>query len=217
MDAEFNALLLNRTWRLVPFDASMNVIGCKWVFRVKRKSDGTVERYKARLVAKGFNQVAGEDYSETFSPVVKPTTVRLLLAFAVSQGWSMRQLDVHNAFLNGQVSEDIYMKQPPGYVHPTLSSHVCKLEKSLYGLKQAPRAWFMRLHAYLLTVGFRPSQTDVSLFIYISGELRVYVLVYVDDILLLGSCSKLVDELMRKLSSEFKIRDLCTPRFFSRC
>lgn len=134
MNAEFNVLRRNQTWRLVPADAGMNVIGCKRVFLVKRKSDGTIERYKARLVAKGFNQVTGEDYSKTFSPVVKLTAIHLLLSFAVSRGWTMRQIDVHNAFLNGKVKEDIYMRQLPGYVHPTHSNHVYKLEKLLYGL-----------------------------------------------------------------------------------
>ncbi|XP_019176080.1 PREDICTED: uncharacterized protein LOC109171505 [Ipomoea nil] len=129
----------------------MNIIGCKWVFRIKRKSDGTVECFKARLVAKGFNQILGEDYLETYSPVVKPTTIRLLLAFAVSNGWTMRQLDVHNAFLNGRVSEDIYMRQPP---------------------------------------------------------------VYVNDILLIGKKPDMIQDIISKLSTVFRIRDLGKPRFF---
>lgn len=104
MDVEFNALLHNQTWQLVPGRHDMNIIDCKWVFCVKRKADGTVESYKARLVAKGFNQVPSEDYFETFSPVIKPTTVRLLLSFAVSNQWTMRQLDVHNTFLNIMVT-----------------------------------------------------------------------------------------------------------------
>lgn len=135
MDLEFNALLQNQTWRLVPARPGLNVVGCKWVFRVKRKADGSVERHKARLVAKGFNQVAGEDFFETFSPVLKPTTVRLLLSLAVSRSWVIRQLDVHNAFLNGHLSEVVYMRQPPGYVDKARPDHVCLLQRSLYGLK----------------------------------------------------------------------------------
>ncbi|XP_019157453.1 PREDICTED: uncharacterized protein LOC109154023 [Ipomoea nil] len=110
MDQVFNALLHNHTWRLVPPEPHMNIIGYKWVFRTKRTADGSVERYKARLVVKGFNQVAGEDFFDTFSPVVKPTTVRMLFSLAISKGWTLRQLDVHNAFLNGHLTETVYMK-----------------------------------------------------------------------------------------------------------
>ncbi|XP_019171366.1 PREDICTED: uncharacterized protein LOC109166921 [Ipomoea nil] len=123
IDAEFNALVYNHTWRLVPSRPGMNVVGWKWVFRTKRKADGSIERHKARLVAKGFNQVAGEDFFETFSPVVKPTTVLLLLSLAVSRGYSIRQLDIHNSFLNGELAETVYMHQPPGYEDQSLPDH----------------------------------------------------------------------------------------------
>ncbi|XP_019177891.1 PREDICTED: uncharacterized protein LOC109173090 [Ipomoea nil] len=214
MDQEFNALLHNCTWQLVPATSDMNIVGCKWVFRTKRKADGTIERYKARLVAKGFNQVAGEDFFETFSPVVKPTTVRILLSLAVSRGWTLRQLDVHNAFLNGRLSETVYMRQPPGYEDPDRPTHVCHLQRSLYGLKQAPRAWFKRLHDFLLHTGFVASKTDVSLFHYLEGDSRVFLLVYVDDIIMLGDDDVLIDRLLSKLATAFKIRDLGTPTFF---
>ncbi|XP_019173195.1 PREDICTED: uncharacterized protein LOC109168598 [Ipomoea nil] len=214
MDLEFNALLQNDTWRLVPCRPGQNIVGCKWVFRVKRMADGSVERHKARLVVKGFNQVVGEDFFDTFSPVVKPTTVYLLLALAVSRGWTIRQLDVHNAFLNGHLAKTVYMRQPPGYVDEQFPTHVCILQRSLYGLKQAPRAWFRRLHDYLLKIGFRSSKTDVSLFIYSKSDCRVYLLVYVDDILIMGSDSALVSALFNHLAGAFKIRDLGAPRFF---
>ncbi|CAL9000116.1 unnamed protein product [Prunus brigantina] len=145
MTEEINALLKNHTWTLVPSSPSQNLVGCKWVFRIKRHSDGSIERYKARLVAKGFHQRPGIDYAETFSPVVKPATIRTVLSLAVSRGWSLRQLDVKNAFLHGFLQEDVYMAQPPGFIDPTRPSYVCKLHKALYGLKQAPRAWFHRI------------------------------------------------------------------------
>ena len=144
MHSEYDALLRNETWHLVPPLPSQNVIDCKWVYKVKQKSDGTVDRYKARLVAKGFKQRYGLDYEDTFSPVVKAATIRLVLSLAVSKQWSIRQLDVQNAFLHGVLEEDVYMKHPPGFVDPMLPHYVCKLDKSLYGLKQAPRAWFAR-------------------------------------------------------------------------
>ncbi|XP_019150523.1 PREDICTED: uncharacterized protein LOC109147316 [Ipomoea nil] len=214
MDQEFNALMHNNTWQLIPASPNMNIIGCKWVFRTKRKADGTVERYKARLVAKGFNQVAGEDFFDTFSSVVKPTTVRILFSLAVSGKWVLRQLDVHNAFLNGRLSETVYMKQTPGYEDPSHPGHVCHLQRSLYGLKQAPRVWFNRLHEFLTSTGFLASKIDVSLFYYTAGNSRVYLLVYVDDIIMMGNDSALIDTLLSQLSTAFKIRDLGVPHFF---
>lgn len=142
---EFDALQHNNTWTLVPPNSNMNVVGCKWIFRIKRKSDGTIDRFKARLVAKGFHQRHGIDYGETFSPVVKPTTIRLILCIVVQRGWPLNQLDVNNAFLHGFLNETVYMQQPPGFADPINPGHVCKLQRSLYGLKQAPRAWFSRL------------------------------------------------------------------------
>ena len=139
MHLEFEALMSNKTWVLVPPPPNQNIIGCRWVYKLKYKPDGTVERYKARLVAKGFHQTPGFDYFETFSPVVKPTTIRVVLSLALSKNWSIRQLDVHNAFLNGDLSEQVFMTQPPGFVDPSKPNFVCKLTKALYGLKQAPR------------------------------------------------------------------------------
>jgi hypothetical protein len=118
MNYEFDALLQNNTWCLVPVSIAKNLVGCKWVFRIKRKAYGLVDCYKARLVAKGFHQQARIDYSETYSPVIKPTTVCLLLSIAISSGWSLKQIDIQNAFLHGNLFEEVYMSQPPGYTHP---------------------------------------------------------------------------------------------------
>ncbi|KAF5199309.1 Retrovirus-related pol polyprotein from transposon tnt 1-94 [Thalictrum thalictroides] len=154
MADEFNALLKHQTWTLVPPSSSQNTVGCKWVFKLKRHSDGSVERHKARLVAKGFHQQPGFDYDETFSPVVRPATIRTVVSLATSFSWPLRQLDVKNVFLQGYLSEPVYMTQPPGFIDPKYPHHVCRLHKAIYGLKQAPRAWFTRLSSFLLQCGF---------------------------------------------------------------
>jgi hypothetical protein len=163
MDAEYRALLRNHTWHLIPPESSRNLIDCKWIYKVKHKADGSIDRYKSRLVVKGFKQHLGIDYDDTFSPVVKPATIRLVLSIAVSQGWSLRQLDVQNVFLHGVLEEDVYMKQPPGFVNPVHPSYHYKLDKALYGLKQAPQAWYSRLSDKLHSSGlFPPRPTSHS-------------------------------------------------------
>jgi hypothetical protein len=147
------------------------------VFKIKRKADGSIERFKARLVAKGFDQQSGIDYTETFSPMIKASTIRVILALAVHFDWPIRQLDVSNAFLQGSLGEEVYMEQPPGFVQTTPPDQVCKLHKDIYGLKQAPRAWFTRLSNFLLELGFKGSLVDTSLFIYLHGSVQVYMLV----------------------------------------
>jgi histone deacetylase 1/2 len=142
MDAEYMALIKNKTWHLVPPHKGQNLINCKWVWKIKRKADGTIDRYKGRLVAKGYKQRYDIDYEDTFSPMVKFSTIRLILSIVVSRGWAIRQLDVQNAFLHGVLEEDVYMKQPPGYEDNTHPHYVCKLDKALYGLKRAPRTWY---------------------------------------------------------------------------
>ncbi|GKV36220.1 hypothetical protein SLEP1_g44372 [Rubroshorea leprosula] len=184
MQTELNALEDTHTWSLVSLPADKQPIGCKWVYKIKRKSDGSIDRYKARLVAKGYTQVEGIDYHDTFAPVAKLVTVRVLLAIAAMKQWSLHQLDVHNAFLHGDLHEEVYMSLPPG--HPRKGEHglVCKLNKSLYGLKQASRNWFAKFSHALLVIGFTQSFADYSLFSLSRGASCVYVLVYVDDMVI---------------------------------
>jgi hypothetical protein len=125
MDVEYSALMKNKTWHLVPPRRGTNIIDCNWVYKIKRRADGSLDRYKARHVAKGFKQRYGIDYGDTFSPVVKASTIRVILSVAVSRGWSLRQLDVQNAFLHGLLEEEVYMKQPPGYEDKSVPGYVC--------------------------------------------------------------------------------------------
>uniref|UniRef100_A0A2N9H8A2 Integrase catalytic domain-containing protein n=1 Tax=Fagus sylvatica TaxID=28930 RepID=A0A2N9H8A2_FAGSY len=163
MQEEFAALQQQGTWSLVLPLPHQNVVGYKWVYKLKHNSDGAIARYKARLVAKGFHQQQGVDYAETFSPVVKPPTVRLILSLAVSHNWPLQQLDVKNAFLHGTLKEEVYMAQPQGYIDSSHPHYVCWLHKSIYGLKQAPRAWFESFTTQLLHLGFIASTADSSL------------------------------------------------------
>uniref|UniRef100_A0A2N9FMC6 Integrase catalytic domain-containing protein n=1 Tax=Fagus sylvatica TaxID=28930 RepID=A0A2N9FMC6_FAGSY len=211
---EYTALQRQQTWSLVPPPSNHNIVGCKWVYKIKRKPDGSVARYKARLVAKGYHQQAGLDYDETFSPVVKPATVRLILSIAAQFRWSLRQLDVSNAFLHRLLKEDVYMVQPQGFVDSSRPHHVCKLQKSLYGLKQAPRAWFERFTSQLLVLGFTASTADPSLFIYRSSSTVIFLLVYVDDIIITGNSPSALSSLVQQLATSFELKDLGPLTYF---
>jgi hypothetical protein len=182
MDTEFNALIKNKTWHLVPHVKGSSIVDCKWVYKEKRKADGSLDKHKGRLVAKGFKQRYGIDYEDTFSHVIKMATIRTILSIAVSKGWSLRQLDVQNAFLHGILEEEVYMRQPPGYGDSTKPDFVCKLDKALSGLKQAPRAWYARLSSKLLSLGFHASKAYTSLFYFNKSGVTVFVLIY-DDII----------------------------------
>ncbi|KAK2978061.1 hypothetical protein RJ640_015699 [Escallonia rubra] len=214
MTEEINALLRNGTWSLVPYHSNMNVVGCKWVFCVKKKADGSLERYKARLVAKGFHQQPGADFRETFSPVVKHTTIHTILNIAITHGRPLRHLDVNNAFLHGTLYEDVYMCQPLGFEDPSHPHHVCKLHRSIYSLKQAPRAWFNHLSSFLVFLDFVPSQTDLSLFVWNSSDIISYILVYVDDIIVTGNSTSHILSLIQSLGTEFSLKDLGSLQYF---
>lgn len=212
MQKELKALSDNNTWDLVDLPPDKKAIGFKWVFKVKLKADGSLERCKARLVAKGFNQKFGVDYAETFSPVVKMTTLRCLLALAASRNWKLFQLDVNNAFLHGDLKEEVYMQVPQGVPH--LPNQVCRLKKSLYGLKQASREWFSKLLQELVFQGYEQSKNDYSLFIKHNGSLMTIVAVYVDDIIVTGDDLQETESLKAHLDKVFSIKDLGILHYF---
>ncbi|GKC38531.1 ribonuclease H-like domain-containing protein [Tanacetum coccineum] len=214
MRDEYSALIKNRTWVLVPRPTDTNIVRCMWLFRHKHLADGTLSRYKARLVANGSTQLEGVDVDETFSPVVKPGTIRTVLSLAASRHWPIHQLDVKNAFLHGDLSETVYMHQPPGFRDSKYPDHVCLLQRSLYGLKQAPRAWFQRFASYITRVGFHSSRCDSSLFIYKHGLDTAYLLLYVDDIVLTASSQPLLQRIIASLHQEFSMTDLGSLNYF---
>jgi hypothetical protein len=213
MQSELNALAHNNTWTIVDLPPGVKPIGSKWVYKIKRKADGSLDRYKARLVAKGFNQVEGVDYFETFSPVAKMTTIRTVLALASIKRWHIHQLDVDNAFLHGDLDEDVYMKIPQG-LHGLPDKKVCKLVKSLYGLKQASRQWYAKLSQFLITIGYIQMPSDPTLFTKRTSTSFTCLLVYVDDIVLTGDCLEEIQATKGSLHQTFGIKDIGVLKFF---
>ncbi|RVW64572.1 Retrovirus-related Pol polyprotein from transposon TNT 1-94 [Vitis vinifera] len=215
VDEEVRALKKNGMWEITDLPRGKKPFGCKWIFTVKYKADCNVDRYKARLVAKGFTQSYGIDYQETFAPVAKLNTVRVLLSLAANLDWSLHQLDVKNAFLNGDLEEEVYMDIPAGLETTSNFNKVCRLRKSLYGLKQSPRAWFERFTKVVKGYGFVQCQSDHTLFLkhFPEGKLAI-IIVYVDDIILTGDHEEKIDLLKKLLTKEFEIKDLGNLKYF---
>ncbi|CAJ2636069.1 unnamed protein product [Trifolium pratense] len=208
MNEEMLSLEKNQTWKLVPLPKNKRVVGSKWVFKRKEGIPGVeAPRYKARLVAKGFTQVEGIDYNEIFSPVVKHCSIRVLMAIVNMYDLELEQMDVKTAFLHGELEETIYMQQPEGFVED--NSKVCLLKKSLYGLKQSLRQWYRRFDDFLLTTGFVRSNYDSCVYMMKRNEkVILYLLLYVDDILMASSDKHEIQKLKEKLNGEFEMKDL---------
>jgi hypothetical protein len=214
MKQEYDALQANKTWTLVPRPPGARVITGKWVFKHKLKPDGTLERYKARWVVRRFNQRPGIDFGGTFSPVIKPATIRTVLTLVATNNWPAHQLDVSNAFLHGNLREQVYSQQPTGFVDPQHPGAVCLLSRSLYGLWQAPRAWLDRFVGHVTSLGFVQSRADSSLFVYHRGGAMAYLLLYVDDMILSASSSSLLHHVIARLQDAFAVKDMGPVRHF---
>ena len=200
------------TWTLVPLPEGRTAIGSKWVLKTKLKADNSIDRYKARLVAKGYSQLEGIDFNETFSPVAKFASIRALLALAAYHDLEIHQMDVKSAFLNGDLEEEIYMQQPPGFISKGQEHLVCKLNKSLYGLKQAGRAWYAKIDATLVEQGFKRSEADHCIYfkqmIVDDKPVIFYISVYVDDFLLFSNSVSKMNELKKTLARLYEMKDL---------
>lgn len=166
------------------------------------------------MVAKGFHQQDVIDYTETFSSMVKPTTIQFVLSLTITHGWKLYQIDIQNAFLHGPLSETIFMQQLLGFAHPKFPNYVCKLKKAIYGLKQAPRAWFSALSSWLTSYGFFASQVDPFLFIMHIDSTCIFILVYVDDMIITLSSAFAVDQLLDSLNHSFPVKNLDQPSYF---
>ncbi|GAU30899.1 hypothetical protein TSUD_381130 [Trifolium subterraneum] len=213
MNSELEALSTTSTWKIVDMPPNIKPIGCKWVYKIKHKSNGNIERYKARLVAKDYNQIEGLDFFDTFSPVAKLTTVRTLLAIASIKVWYSHQLDVNNVFLHDELQENVYMIIPDG-VFVSKPNQVCKLLKSLYGLKQASRKWYEKLTSLLFKEGYKQSTSDYTLFTLSNQDNFTALLIYVDDIVLTGTCLSEINRIKTILDTNFIIKDLGIVKYF---
>ncbi|KAK3034295.1 hypothetical protein RJ639_034099 [Escallonia herrerae] len=213
MAKEISALEANNTWTLMPLPSGKRAIDSKWIYKVKFHPDGTVERYKATFVAKGYTQIEGLDFHKTFAPVAKLVTVRCLLAIASIKKWELHQLDVNNAFLHGDLEEEVYMKIPQGFSKQG-ENRVCRLQKSLYGLRQASGNWYHTFTQSLLVVGFIQSQSDHSLFTFTRKGSFLAVLIYVDDVIVTGTDSANISWLKHYLDTKFHIKDLGKLKYF---
>ncbi|KAM1494901.1 hypothetical protein ACFXTO_029686 [Malus domestica] len=208
MKVEMEALEKNSTWDLVPLPNGKKAVGCRWVFTIKHKADGSIDRYKARLVAKGYTQTYGVDYQETFAPVAKLNTVRVLLSLAANQDWPLLQFDVKNAFLHGDLKEEVYMDLPPGIGTSPGKGIVCRLRKALYGLKQSPRAWFGRFTSSMKKFGYIQSHSDHTLFLKRQNGKLTALIIYVDDMIVTGDDQKEIQHLQKYLATEFEMKEL---------
>ena len=208
INEEMQELSKNKTWDLVSSSHLQKEIGCRWIFKAKHNANNTVNWYKARLVAKGYAQTHGVDYEETFAPVAKMCTIKTVIELAAAKGWHLHQMDVKNAFLQGELEEEVYMIQPPGFesrVHPNV---VCRLKKPLYGLKQAPRAWHSKIMQYLHQIGFRMSKSDTSLYIWHELDSPIVIILYVDDLVIGGKDLAEINKVKSLLSGRFEMKYL---------
>ncbi|KAL2235828.1 UNVERIFIED_CONTAM: Retrovirus-related Pol polyprotein from transposon TNT 1-94 [Sesamum indicum] len=206
MNEEIKALKENNTWVLVSKPKNASIVDCKWVFKIKEENN--VKRFKARLVAKGFTQKEGIDFTEIFSPVVKFTTVRILLALVAHFDWELKQMDVKTAFLHGNLDEQIYMSQPHGFVDKKNPKHVCLLKRSLYGLKQSPRQWNKKFDQFMHSLDLKNSAYDPCLYFKHENNVPLFLVLYVDDMLIASPSLDMIKNLQHHLCKNFEMKDL---------
>lgn len=213
MDDEYRAQIENNTWELVELPPGRKAIGCKWIFKTKEDERGNIVRHKARLVAQGFNQKYGVDFDEVFAPVAKQVTLRTLLTVASRRQMFVKHMDVKTAYLHGKLDETIYMRQPEGYSMGGPNT-VCLLKRSIYGLKQSARVWNQSIDAVLRQMGFNPSSADPCLYVRRKGNSYTYVLLYVDDMLVVCRTEEEFKAIHQALRQHFNVTALGDVKHF---
>jgi hypothetical protein len=208
MIEEMDSIESNRTWRLVPHPPGHRPIGLKWVYKVKKDAAGEVIKHKAWLMAKGYVQQPGVDFDKVFAPVARIESVRLLLALAAQEGWPVHHMDVKSTFLNGELVEEVYVKQPPGFIVVGHEDKVLRLDKALYGLRQAPCTWNAKLDETLVALGFSHNASEHAVYARGEGASRLLVGVYVDDLIITRNDASKIAKFKREMSARFKMSDL---------
>ena len=215
MDIEIESIEKNDTWKLTDLPPGEKTVGVQWIYKTKLNEKGEIDKHKARLVAKGYTQEYGIDYTEVFAPVTRLDTIRLVMSLAAQNCWTIFQLDVKSAFLHGELTEPVFIDQPPGYIQPGNEHKVYKLRKALYGLKQAPRAWYSRIEAFFLKIGFKKCPFEQTLFIQIrEGGKILIVCLYVDDLIFTGNNEDMFLEFKNSMMKEFDMTDLGRMSYF---
>ncbi|GKC00760.1 retrovirus-related pol polyprotein from transposon TNT 1-94 [Tanacetum coccineum] len=214
MQEELNQFIANDVYELVLQPRNMKIIGTKWVFRNKLDENSIVSRNKARLVAQGYNQQEGIDYDETYAPVARLASIKILLAYDSAFDFKLFQMDVKSAFLNGFINEEVYVAQPPGFIDFEKSDHVYKLKKALYGLKPAPKAWYDRLESFLIKHEYKMGMVDNTLFTIKKSSNLIIVQINVDDIIFGSTCQDMCDEFARIMHDKFEMSMMGELNFF---
>jgi hypothetical protein len=213
MTEDYQSIIKNDVWEIVPRSKSKDVVSSKWLFKIKHVANGSIEKYKERFVARGFSQKEGIDYEETFAHVARYTSIRTIIALAAKMKWKLHPMDVKTAFLNGVIEEEVYIEQPQGFEVEDRKTDVWKLKKALYRLKQAPRAWYGRIDSFLTSLGFTKSKADSNLYFKVMNDESMILLLYVDDLFLTGE-ETLITECKKKLASLFEMKDLGLMHYF---
>jgi hypothetical protein len=213
MMEEYQPIMKNGVWDIVLRLEGKFVVTSKWIYKIKHVADGSIEKYKTRFVARGFSQKEGVDYEETFAPISRYTSIRVVISLSSVMGWRIHQMDVKTTFLNGMIEEGVYIQQPQGFEVHGRESHVCKLKKALYGLKQAPRAWYSRIDGYLQSMGFTKSEADPNLYLIQVSEDPLILALYVHNLFLTGA-EKLITSCKRDLALEFEMKDIGLMHYF---
>jgi hypothetical protein len=184
---EYRSIIKNNVWDIMPRPKVKSVVSSKWIYKIKHAANGSVENFKEIFVARGFTQKEGIDYEETFSPVSRYTSIRIIISLAFVLCWKLHQMDVKIEFLNGKIEQEVFVEQPDGFILHNKGTHVRKLRKALYGLKKAPRVWYDKIDGFLKTLGFQKSDADENLYFKVRGNQPVILILYVDDLFLIGN------------------------------